>query len=228
MRSPESQGAPASATQGGRGASYLTESQFTHLWSGHHNRTTFSVLSWDLSIQSVQFSCSVVSNSLWPHVLQHTRLPCPSPNPKACSSSCPSRGWCHPTISSSVVPFSSCLQSFPVPGSFPMSQLFTSGGQSTGASASASVLSVNIQYWFPLRLTGLISFKSLVQHYSSKVSTAAAAKSLQSCLTLCDPIDSSSPGSSVPGILQARAPGKALEWVAISFSRAHYEDYLKN
>ena len=106
------------------------------------------------------FSCSVVSDSLWPHGLQHARLPCSSPSPRACSNSCPSSRWCHPTISSSVIPFSSCLQSFPASGSFPMSQLFASGGQSIRASASASVFSVNIQDWFPLGLTGLISLQS--------------------------------------------------------------------
>ena len=126
---------------------------------------------------SVQFSRSVVSDSLRPHGLQHTRPPCPSPTPGAYSNSCPLCRWCHPTISSSVVPFPSCLQSFPASGSFPMSQLFASGGQSA---------------------------------------PAAAAKLLQSCPTLCDPMDSSPPGSSVPGILQART----LEWVAISFSNA--------
>ena len=91
--------------------------------------------------------------------MHHARPPCPSPTPKACSNSCPSSKWCHPTISSSVVPFSSCLQSFPASGSFPVSQLFTSGGQSTGASASSSVLPMNIQDWFLLRLTGLISLQ---------------------------------------------------------------------
>ena len=91
----------------------------------------------------LSFSCSVVS-TLRPQGLQHTRLPCPSPTPRACSNSCPSSQWCHPTISSSVVPFSSCLQSFPASGSFPMSQFFASGGQSIGASASASVLPMNI------------------------------------------------------------------------------------
>ena len=89
---------------------------------------------------SVQFSRSVVSDSLWPHGLQHARPPCPSPTPGAYSNSCPSSRWCHPTISSSVIPFSSCLQSFPASGSFTISQFFTSGGQSIGASASASVL----------------------------------------------------------------------------------------
>ena len=103
---------------------------------------------------SIQFSCSVVSDSLWPHGLQHVRLPCPSPTPRACSNSCPSSRWCHPTISSSIVPFSSCLQSFPASGSFPVNQFFTLGGQNIGVSASASVLPMNIQDWFPLGLTG--------------------------------------------------------------------------
>ena len=98
---------------------------------------------------SVWFSCLVMSNFLQPHELQHARLPCPSPTPRACSNSCPSNQWCHPTIWSSVIPFSSCLQSFPASGSFQMSQLFASGGQSTGASASTSVLPMNIQDWFP-------------------------------------------------------------------------------
>ena len=94
------------------------------------------------------------------HGLQHARFPCPLPTPKACSNSCPLSRWCHPTISSSVVPFSSCLQSFPASGSFPMSQFFTSGGQSTAASASASVLPMNIQNWSPLGWTGWISLQS--------------------------------------------------------------------
>ena len=108
------------------------------------------------------FSCLVMSHSSQPHGLQHTRLPCPSPSPRACSNSRPLSQWCHPTISSSVVPFS-CLQSFPASGSFPLSWLFTSGGQSIGALASASVFPKNIQDWFPLGLTGLISsqFKGL-------------------------------------------------------------------
>ena len=99
------------------------------------------------------FSHSVVSDSLWPHGLQHARLPCPLPSPRACSNSCPSGWWCHPTVSSSTVPFSSCLQSFPASGSFLLSWLFTSGGQSIGTSASVSVLPVNSQDWFPLGLT---------------------------------------------------------------------------
>ena len=97
---------------------------------------------------------------LWPHGLQHSRLPCPSRAPGACLDSCPSIRWCHPTISSSAVPFSSCLQSFPASGSFPVSQFFGSGGQSIGASTSTSVLPMNIRGWFPLGLTDLISLQS--------------------------------------------------------------------
>ena len=115
------------------------------------------------------FSCSVVSNSLWPYGLQHTRIPCPSLSPELYSNSCPLVQWCHPTISSSVVPFSNCLQSFPASGSFPMSWLFVSGGQSVEASASVSVLSMNIQGLFPLGLTGLIFllFKGLSKVFSN-------------------------------------------------------------
>ena len=109
--------------------------------------------------QFSQFSHSAVSDSLWPHEPQHARLPCPSPTPGAHSNSCPSSQWCRPTISSSVIPFSFCLQSFPASGSFPMSQFFPSGGQSIGA--SASVLPVNIQGWFPLGWTGWISLQYL-------------------------------------------------------------------
>ena len=109
---------------------------------------------------SVQFSRSVVSDPLRPHGLQHNRLPCPSPTPRVYLNSCLLRQGCQPTISSSVVPFSSCLQSFPVSGSFPMSQFFTSGGQSTRVSASASILTMNIQDWFPLGWTGWISLQS--------------------------------------------------------------------
>ena len=105
---------------------------------------------------SVQFSSiAIVSDSLWPHGLQHPRLPCPAPAPRAFSNSYPLSQWCYTTIYSSVVPFSSCLQSFPASGSFPMSQFLTSGDQSIGVSASASVLPMNIQDWFPLGLTGL-------------------------------------------------------------------------
>ena len=98
-----------------------------------------------LTTRLLLFSQSIMPISLWPHGLQHARLPCPSPSPGACSNSCPSSQWCHPTVSFSVIPFSSCPQSFPA-----MSQLFTSGGQSIGASASSSVLPMNIQGWFPL------------------------------------------------------------------------------
>ena len=104
------------------------------------------------------FSCSVMSDSLWPNGLQHTRLPWLSSSPRACSNSSPSSQWCHPTISSSLNPFSFCLQSFPASGPFPMSQLFISGSQSIGA--SASVLPVNIQDWSPLGWTGWISLQS--------------------------------------------------------------------
>ena len=110
--------------------------------------------------RSIQFSCSVLSNCLWPHELQHARPPCPSPTPGVYSNSCPSCRWCHPTISSSVIPFSSRLQSFPASGSFPVSWFFSSGGQSIGVSASASVLPMNIQDWFPLGWTGWISLQS--------------------------------------------------------------------
>ena len=108
--------------------------------------------------KSVQFSRSVVSDSLWPHGLQHARLPCPSPPPRAYSNSCSLSQWFHPAISSSVIPF--CLLSLPVSGSFQMSQFIESGGQSIGISASSSILPMNIQDWFPLGLTGLISLQS--------------------------------------------------------------------
>ena len=109
---------------------------------------------------SVQFSHSVMSNSLLPHGLQYARPPCPSPTPRACSNSCPLSQRCHPTISSSVIPFSSRFQSFPASGSFPMSQLFASGGQNIGVSASTSVLPMKIQDLFPLGWTGWISLQS--------------------------------------------------------------------
>jgi len=109
---------------------------------------------------SLQFSHSVVSNSLWPHEPQHTRPPCPSPIPRVHPNPCPLSQWCHPTISSSVIPFSSCPQSFPSSGSFQMSQLFTSGGQSIGVSASTAVLPMNTQGWSPSEWTGWISLQS--------------------------------------------------------------------
>ena len=111
-------------------------------------------------ISSAQFSHSVVSDSLWPHELQNTRPPCPSPTPGVHSNSRPLSRWCHPAISSSVVPFSSCPQSLPASESFPMSQLFAWGGQSTGISALASFLPKNTQGWSPLEWTGCISLQS--------------------------------------------------------------------
>ena len=143
-----------------------------------------SVKQWKIPVLSFQISVCyfmwVVNNSAWnsivihgqfssvaqscltlrPHGLQHARLPYPSPTPKACSNSCPSSWWCHPTISPFVISFSSYLHSFPAPGSFQMSQFFVSGGQSSGVSASASVLPMNIQDWFPLGLTGWTSLQS--------------------------------------------------------------------
>ena len=118
---------------------------------------------------SVQSSHLLIADSMGPHGLQQTRLPCPSPTPRACSNSCPSSLWWHQTIPSSVIRFSSCLQSCPALGAFPMSQFFASGGQNFGVSASASVLPMNIQEWSPLGLTGLISLlsKGLSRVFSS-------------------------------------------------------------
>ena len=127
-----------------------------HFSCGEHGLS----LSFSRFNQLLLFSCSVVSDCLRPHGLQHARPPCPSPSPRACSNSCPLSRWCHPRISSCVIPFSSRPQSFPASGSFPMSQFFTSGGQRTGASTSASVLSLNIQGWFPFGLMGMNSLQS--------------------------------------------------------------------
>ena len=129
---------------------------------------------------SDQISQSVVSNSLWPHESQHARPPCPSPTPRVHSVSCPSSQWCHPTISSSVVPFSSRLQSFPASVSFQMSQFFPSGGQIIGVSASSSVLPMNIQDWFPLEWAGWISlqFKGLSRGFSNHSSKASILPAL--------------------------------------------------
>ena len=113
-----------------------------------------------IQFSSVQFSRSVMSDSLWPHESQHARLPCPSQTPRVYSNTCPSSQWCHPAISSSVVPFSSCSQSLPASGSFPMSQLFAWGGQSIGVSASASVLPMSTQDWSALGWTGWTSLQS--------------------------------------------------------------------
>ena len=132
----------------------------------HHERRASQLLrAWNREVKfgefsSVQFSCSDMSDSLRLHGLQHARLPCPLPTPGVYSNSCPLSRWCHPTISSSVVPFFSCLQSFPASGSFPMRQFFASGGQSIGVSPSASVLPMNIQDWFPLGWAGWISLQS--------------------------------------------------------------------
>ena len=125
-------------------------------------KTNVTIRLWPIKgfFSSVQFNYSVMSDSLWPHGLQHPRLPCPSPTLKAYTNSDLSSQWYHPTISSSVIPFSSCFQSFPASGSFRMSWFFTSGGQNIGVSASASVLPMNIQDWFPLRWTGWISLQS--------------------------------------------------------------------
>ena len=126
------------------------------LWSSKFN------MYYDASkmVSSVQFSCSVVSDSLWPHESQHVRHPCPSQTPGVYSNSCPSSRWCHPAISSSVVPFSFCPQCLPASGYFPTSQLVTWGGQSIGVSASASVLPMNTQDWSPLGWTCWISLQS--------------------------------------------------------------------
>ena len=145
-------------------------------WRGWLNTTTQGMLTfvseWHgscLQLSSVHICHSGVSDSLKPHKLQPYRLPCPSPTPRACSNSCPLRCWCRPTISFSVFPFSSCLQSFPASGSFLISQVFISGGQSIGVSASVSVLPMNIQDWFTLGLTGLTSlqFKGLSRVFSN-------------------------------------------------------------
>ena len=137
------------------------------------NKTTFL----NIHCPSVKFNHQVMSNSLWPHGKQHARLPCPSPTPGACSNSCPLSQWCHPSTSSSVIPFSSFLQSFPASGSFPMSQFFSSGGQSIGVSASAPALPMTIQDWFPLGLTSLIS---LLSKGLLRVSSSTQFKSISS------------------------------------------------
>ena len=161
----------------------IKKSTNNKFWRGCGEKERLSFCWWECKLAwslrktvSVQFSHSVVSDSLWPHGPQHARPPSPSSTPRVYSNSCPLKQWCHPAISSSVVS-SSCPQSFPASGSFPMSQLFTSGGQSIGISASASVLPVNTQDWSPLGWTSWISaiqeiLKSLLQHHSSKASSA--------------------------------------------------------
>ena len=133
------------------------------------NESPDSLLRCSVQFSSVQSSHSVMSDSLQPHESQHNRPPCPSPTPGVHSNSCPSSQWCHPAILSSVVPFSSCPQSLPTSESFLMSQLFISGGQSIGVSASASFLTMNTQDWFPLGWTGWISlqFKGLSRVFSN-------------------------------------------------------------
>ena len=156
----------------------MEERGFAILPKNHKNHAKWAAIyiSHIFRFSSFQFSHSVVSNSLWPHEPQHARPPCPSPTPGVYSNLCPLNQWCHPTISSSVIPFSSLLQSFPVSGSFPMSPFFKSGGQGIGVSASTSVLTINIQDWFPLGWTGWISLQSkglsrvFSQHHSSKAS----------------------------------------------------------
>ena len=125
-----------------------------------HKRCQFDPWVWKIPWSSVQFSRSVMSDSLWPHEPQHARPPCPTPTPQIHPNPCLSSQWCHPTISSSVGHFPSCPQSFPASGSFQMSQLFSSGAQSIGVSASTSVLRMNTQDWFPLGWTGCISLQS--------------------------------------------------------------------
>ena len=145
---------------------WYPSSKFIYLQSNHEKYETFKLRGMGhFTKQLTQFSCSGVSDCLQPHGVQHTRPPCPSPTHRIYSDSCPLSWWCHPNILLSVVPFSSCLQSFPASGSFQMSQFFTSGGQSIGVSASASVLPVNIQDWSPLGWTGWIS---LLQESSPK------------------------------------------------------------
>ena len=155
----------------GVGCHFLIQRIFLTLWSfprikpvAHDLQVDSLSLSYQGSpgrlLSSVQFSCSVVSNFLLLHEPQHTRPPCPSPTPRVYPNPCPSGQWCHPAISSSVIPFSSCPQFLPASGSFPVSQLFTSRGQSTGVSASASVLPMSTQDWSPLGWTGWISLQS--------------------------------------------------------------------
>ena len=152
------------------GSSYVI-SKLTPLNSSFHN--SGSIFYIYIYVMSVQFCHSVMSDSLRPHGLQHARFLCPSPTPRACSNSCALSWWWHATISSSIVPFSSCLQSFPASGSFQMSHFLASGGQSIGISASASVLLLNIQDWFPLALTGWIS---LLYKGLSKISNTIVQK----------------------------------------------------
>ena len=134
----------------------------THFYCFHYSRDKYflNIVRKKSLVPSVQFSRSVMSNSLWPPEPQHARPPCPSPTPRVHPNPCPLSRWCHPTILYSVVPFSSCPQSFPASGSFQMSQLFASSGQNIGVSASTSVLPMNTHDWSPLGWTGWISLQS--------------------------------------------------------------------
>ena len=153
-----------------RAATFLTSVLVIFFWICSTGKGNESKIKWD-SVSPVQFSRSVVSDSLRPHESQHARPPCPSPTPRVYSDSCSSSRWCHPAISSSVVPFSSCPQPLPASGSFPMSQLFAWGSQSIGASASTSVLPMNTQDWSPLGWTGWLSlqFKGLSRVFSKTI-----------------------------------------------------------
>ena len=158
-----------------------------HEFNGFHWHQALQLIicyPWPALNTSVQFSCSVMSDSLWPHEPQHARAPCPSPTPGVYSNSCPLSWWCHPTISSSVIPFPSCPQSFPASGSFQMSQLFASGGQSIGVSASASVLPMNTQDWSPLGWTGWISLHFRASDKNSRGLTTFIAMSLKNILVI--------------------------------------------
>ena len=158
------------------------------------------------------FSCPVMS-TLWSHELKHARPPCPSLSAKVCLSSCPLHQWCDPAISSSDALYSFCPHSFSPSGTFPVSELFALGEQNTGN----SVLYKHTQYLINIHNKYLLhNIYVCIRHTHSVLFAAATAKSLQSCPTLCDPIDGSPPGSPVPGVLQART----LEWVAIAFSHA--------
>ena len=170
---------------------------------------------------SVQFSCSVVSNSLRPHGLQHSSLPCPSPTPRVYSNSCPLSRWCHPAISSSVVPFSSCPQSLPASGSFLTSQFFTSGGQSMRVSASASVLLMNIQDWFPLGWTGWISLQSkgLSRVFSNTAVQKKQFFGVTSCPCNRPLLTCTSTGDSNTGV--AQSVGVSASWCAQGLSTGY-------
>ena len=176
-------------------------------------RKFISYLTNVICINSVQFSCPM-SDSLRPHGLQYARPPCPWPTTGPCSNSCPLSRWCHPTISSSVVPFSSSLQSFPASGSFQMSELFASGGQSIGLSASASVLPMNIQDWFPLGWTGWTSLQS--KGLSGVFSNTTVQKHQFFGTQLSS--QSNSYIHTWPLELHGIFQGRVLEWGAITFS----------